>query len=102
MSKRVKFHTFVGGNPWQRGTQSNIPFTRAFKERPCTVTFNHLWTGQRVDTLPVWEKIFVNIIAFPIAIISCFLMFIVGIVLFLIDLPFFLVDWAITSIKRKR
>lgn len=102
MSKRAKFHTFVGGNPWQRGTQSSIPFMRTFKERPRTVTFNHLWTGQRVDTLPAWEKIFIDIIAFPITIISFFFLFIMGMVIFLIDLPFFLVDWAITSIKRKR
>ena len=102
MSKKVKFHTFVGSNPWQRGTQSNIPFTRTFKERPRTVTFNHLCTGQRVDTLPAWEKIFINIIAFPVTIISFFFLFIIGIGIFLIDFPFFLVDWAITSTKRKR
>lgn len=102
MSKRAKFSAFVGKNPWQMGNQSKIPFTRTFRERPRTVTFNHLWTGQRVDTLPVWEKIFINIIAFPITIISFFFLFIMGMVIFLIDLPFFLVDWAITSIKRKR
>lgn len=102
MSKRAKFHTFISGNPWQRGTQSNIPFMRTFKERPRTVTFNHLWTGQRADTLPAWERMFMDIISIPTVIISCLLLAIGGMVLFLIDLPFFFVDWVITSIKRKR